>query len=322
MIKLAGNTIMITAESGEATPFDPELIQTSIVGSFKAAGIHDQWLAEDIAMAVEFALAQNVSANKTFSASEINSTIVKILEDNGFPEASEHYRNYNSFAKITINADPDTVKVLLERQLALHGTILQETVDKVVAAAQRLGIEYAAPALYLEMARHFKTVTAPLPTLASLPATAHSPVTPKPRYLLTTAEINAALSPESRQMIDAGIVLPKGISSISNSLILELRLSKLAAHLEFEPVITEMMLMPHFNIAATALNECFLRTRELMAEKWNPATIPVFLSVPDMSVFAVKYLEAEWPEAKKDCRYLLTCLSKSLNFDLFNTRMA
>ena len=123
-------------------------------------------------------------------------------------------------------------------------------------------------------------------------------------------------------MVDAGIIFPKGISSISNSLILELRLSKLATYLRFEPVITEMMLIPHFNATAAALNECFLCARELVASKQHNVAIPVFLSVPDMSVFAVKYLDAEWPEAKKDCRYLLTCLSKSLDFEVFNTRMA
>lgn len=312
---------MITAESGEAVPFDSEQIQTGIVSSFNAAGIHDEWLAEDIAMAVEFALAQNAYESKSFSALEINTTIVKILEDNGFPEAAEHYRNCNSFAEITINADPNTIRLLLARQLALYGETLQETVDKVMDATQRLGIEYATPALYLEMARHFKNVATPLPKLASS-ALPSAPATSKPRYLVTATEINAALSSEVRRIVDAGIVFPKGISSISNSLILELRLSKLATYLRLEPVITEMMLIPHFNATAKGLNECFIRAQELMDSKQHSVAIPVFLSVPDMSIFAAKYLEAEWPEAKKDCRYLLTCLSKSLDFDVFNTRMA
>lgn len=328
MIKLADSTIMINTPSGETTPFEPEQIQAGIVHSFDAAGIHESWLAEDITMAVEFALSQNFSENKLFSSSEINSTIIKILEVNGFPDAAEHYRKYHAFTEITLSPDPAALSTLLERQLALHDDTLKKTVGKVCEAARRLGINYAPPSLFVEMARYFKNTTAPLPEKDMLAGKTATPLRMnnsslgKNRYLVPAAEINAQLSPATKQFIETGIVSVKGISAISNSLLLELRLAKLASYLNFKPVITEMMMLTRFNETATILNECFDCASKLMAKAQPTLELHASLSVPDMSTFAIKYLGAEWPEAKKDCRYFLTCLINSLNFNIFSVRMS
>ncbi len=314
MIKLADSSIMLILNSGELIPFEPEKLQSSIARSFIASGIRDSYLAEDIALAVEFALVNNDNPDKIFAISELNTTVVRILEASGYPETAQFHKRHNACIEISTSSDRDTVEKLLQRHLGLYGHHLAEITTKVIDAAERLGIAIAAPALYVELGRHFQTVGATLPELPALKIPRHNRKAP---WLVAPEKLLESLSLPTRELIEKNIITINGVSSLFPSLRLELRFLKLAAQLQLEPVITEMMLLPHFKDLAPALNDCAVNAFALAENN----TMPVFLNIPDMSLFAVKYLDAEWPESRKDCRDMLNHLIRQLDFSIFRSRL-
>lgn len=314
MIKLADNAIMLILENGEIVAFEPEKLQSAIVRSFIATGIRDSWLAEDIALAVEFALADNDKKDKVLAVSELNATVVKILEASGYPEAANYYKHHHTVLEISADCDSETIAKLLKHHLGITGEDNSSLTNKVMLAAERLGIGQASPTLYVELGRYFKTFSTPLPELQPVKITRHNRKAP---WLLTQEKLEAALSCQTRNLIEQGIISVNGISSLFPSLRLEMRFIKLAAMLNLEPVITEMILIPHFQPIAAALNDCAFQAFTLTGQN----DMPVFVNIPDMSLFAVKYLDADWPEAKKDCRDMLNCLVRQLDFNIFRLRI-
>ena len=59
MIKLADNSIMLIGPDGILNVFESDKLQSKIIRSFMLAGVRDIWLAEDITLAVEYALEQD-----------------------------------------------------------------------------------------------------------------------------------------------------------------------------------------------------------------------------------------------------------------------
>ncbi len=314
MIKLADSAIMLILENGEIVAFEPERLQSGIVRSFIATGIRDSWLAEDIALAVEFALAANNKGDKVLAVSELNATVVKILEASGYPEAASYYKHHHAMLEVAADCDSETVAGLLKNHLGVTGPENAALTDKVMLAAERLGIGQAAPTLYVELGRYFKSVSTPLPELQPVKIAKHNLKAP---WLVTQENLEGGLSASTRALVERGIVSVNGISSLFPSLRLEIRFIKLAACLNLEPVITEMILIPHFQELAAALNDCARQAFVLSGQN----EMPVFVNVPDMSLFAVKYLDADWPEAKKDCREMLNCLARQLEFNIFRLRI-
>lgn len=314
MIKPADNSIMLILHSGELIPFEPEKLQSSIARSFIASGIRDSYLAEDIALAVEFALVNSPNPDKIFAISELNTTVVRILEASGYPETAQQHKRHNACIEISSANDGETVQKLLQRHLGLYGHALADVTAKVLDANERLGVRLAPPALYVELGRYFQTAGAALPESAPLKIPRHNRKAP---WLVEQEALLAALAEGTRELIEKGIIGINGISSLFPSLRLELRFQKLATHLRLEPVITEMMILPHFKELADALNDCARNAFRLAGDN----AMPVFLNVPDMSLFAVKYLDAEWPESRKDCREMLNHLIRLLDFGIFRTRL-
>lgn len=314
MIKPAENAIMLVLNSGELIPFEPEKLQGSIARSFIASGIRDSYLAEDIALAVEFALVNSPNPDKIFAISELNATVVRILEASGYPETAQHHKRHNACVEISSANDPAIVEKLLQRHLALYGHALADITGKVVDAAARLGITLASPTLYVELGRYFQTANLVPEETSPLKIPRHNRKAP---WLVELDALSNTLSKQTSELVEKNIIGINGISSLFPSLRLELRFLKLAAHLQFEPVITEMMLLPYFKELADGLNDCARHSFELAGDN----TMPVFLNIPDMSLFAVKYLDAEWPEARKDCREMLSHLIRHLDFNVFRTRL-
>ena len=146
MIKLADNSIMLIGPDGIINAYESDNLQSKIIRSFMLAGVRDILLAEDITLAVEYALEQDSREDKVFAVSEINSTVIKILEDSGFPEAAESYRRGNPSTEITLNAETATVAGLIHRHLGLNGKSLDTLVARVMQAAAKLDISVASPA--------------------------------------------------------------------------------------------------------------------------------------------------------------------------------
>ena len=322
MIKLADNSIMLVGTDGILNVFESDKLQSKIIHSFLLAGLRDIWLAEDIALAVECALEQNSREDKVFAVSEINSTVIKILEDSGFPEVAENYRRGNPNTEITLNSDSANVAGLLNRHLGLHGKSLDILTARVVQAAAKIGISAAAPALYIELAKHFKAEAIPADKLPQVKMSKGKTGVP---WIISVPELLGALSPESQALANDKIITFSGISRLFPAIKVTFRISGLVDLYHLESPLTEMAMVPHFNEIAKALNEATAAAQNIFKAKGEQLPekgLPVFLTVPDMSIFAQKHLQANWPQSSADCREMLTYLDKMVNTPLFKVKMA
>ena len=321
MIKLADNSIMLIGPNGILNAFESDNLQSKIIRSFMLAGVRDIWLAEDITLAVEYALDQDSREDKVFAISEINSTVIKILEDSGFPEAAESYRRGNPSTEITLNAETATVAGLIHRHLGLNGKSLDTLVARVMQAAAKLDISVASPALYIELAKHFKSEFMPADRLPQMVLSKSQKASP---WVVSIKELSDKMSSPSRSLVHYKIITLSGVSRLFPAVKVVLRISGLVEMLHLESPLTEMTMVPHFHGIAQALNEALAATQsvfrakgELLPEKG----LPVILTVPDMSAFAQNNLEASWPHASSDCREMLSYLERMVNTPMFKVKM-
>ena len=325
MIKLADNSIMLIGPDGILSAFESDSLQSKIIRSFMLAGVRDIWLAEDITLAVEYALEQDSREDKIFAVSEINSTVIKILEDSGFPEAAESYRRGNPSTEITLNAEIATVAGLINRHLGLNGKSLDTLVSKVVQAAVKLNISVASPALYIELAKHFKSEFMPadrLPLPQVIISKSQKAASP---WVVSLKDLTDKMSSQSRSLVHYKIISLSGVSRLFPAVKVIFRISGLVEMPNMESPLTEMTMVPHFHSIAQALNESISATQAIFRAKGESLPekgLPVIMTVPDMSSFAQNNLEASWPQASADCREMLSYLEKMVNTQVFKIKMA
>lgn len=321
MIKLADNSIMLIDPDGILSTFESDKLQSNIIRSFMLAGVRDIWLAEDITLAVEYALEQDCREDNVYAISEINSTVIKILEDSGFPEAAESYKRGNPCAEITLNAETSTVAALIKRHLGLNGKSLDTLVVKVMQATEQLNISTASPALYIELAKHFKAEFMPTEGLPPIIVSKAQKASP---WVVSIKELSDRMSSPSRLLVNDKIMSLSGVSRLFPAIKVIFRISGLVEIRHLETPLTEMALIPHFNSIAQAINELITATQSTFHAKGEvlPAKgLPVCLTVPDMSSFAQNTLQANWPEASADCREMLTYLERMVNTPVFKVKM-
>ena len=155
MIQLSNTSIMIFRADGSSVPFDVEEIQTRIIRACIAAGETESWIAGDLSLSVEFALLSTHS--RTIRESDLDSMIVRALEDSGYPHVAADYKRSTSTGAVAdVPVNEKTVHAALEPVLSLSGEKLERIVDKVVQALLGIGFEACSPRLMVELARHYR----------------------------------------------------------------------------------------------------------------------------------------------------------------------
>ena len=318
MIKLADTTIMLAGSEGHVSAFDPDRLQSRIIQSFLAAGINEIHLADDISLAVEFSLRKSKRKEKIFTLSEVNHSVVRILQDTGFPEVAAIYARRNACTRMTIDPEFNTVKKLLQKQLGANLESLDLLCGKVVSAARQLNIENAAPELFVELAKHYESEEFATEDIEPVPLGAWEHDN---HWLVSAKSLRQELSNSTRGLMEAGVIRLIGVSSMFPSIRIFFMINEFCRFHDLEAPLTEMVLIPYLYSAGKAVDNC-IQTTARMAEEAGQEKLPVFLNVPDMSSFAVQMLDASWPEVEKDCREMLTPLCNSLSRPLFKLKLS
>lgn len=300
---------MIINPDASRQEFESDELQTRIIKSCLAAGIKEAWIAEDISLAVEYALHSSDSENRVFAVSEINSMVVKILQETGYPEVAEKFKFENVISELEIMPDSSLLSELISRHIGLTGNKLDNVVSQIQSATEKLGIESASPFLFVELARLYSKKA--LPSIQKAQPVHHSPPPAKEK-------ITSALKTETLSLISDGILSFSGSSRLFPSIKIHFSIVKFAKHLRLETPVTELSVIPSFHIIAEGMND-ILKSLEKQKDEKTP--VPVYLFVPDMSSFAVEYLCSEWPASRRDCREMLSYLEEMLEFPLFKVKL-
>ena len=300
MIYLSSSALMVISNDGTKTAFEPEELQTRLINSCIVAGIKDFWLAEDISNAVENALSFQAENGITFSESEINSFIMKILEDTGFPNVADSFKKNNKISNETVKVTLNTIKSLFRSRFGLNEKDVMIVSEKVLKVCEILKIRETQPQLLIELGRHYKNKEIRTPEIKTF-VYKNKLVSP---WILTNEDIESLLLPETTHFIDNKLINLNGVSGLFPSLKIDIMLEVLAKMYQLEPIITELLLFPCYRQPADAVNEIIKSvTGELKLRNIIPKNkeLPVYLRFPDIYRFSKKFLGASYPEGEKFC---------------------
>ena len=319
MIKLANTSIMLTSSEGIISAFDPELLQSRIIQSFLAAGITESYLADDISLAVEFSLQKSKRKEKNFTLSEINNSVVRILKDTGFPEIADIYLRSNACPQMTVDPEFNTIKKLLQKHLGANHNSIDNLCGKVVSAAQQLNIKNAVPELFVELAKHYEIEEFASEDIepVSLDSWEHDR-----HWLVKAKTIEQELAVAARVLVDAKVIRLIGVSGMFPSIRIFFMVNEFCRFHGLVGPLTEMVLIPYLFSVGKAIDNCIVTTERLATEQAGKKDLPIFITIPDMSSFAVQMLNASWPEVEKDCREMVTPLCNSLSRPLFKLKLS
>lgn len=306
MILTSSSAVMVLRGDGVTVSFDPAELKNAIEKCFEATGSTEGYLAEDAALAVEFAMKNSRRPRKVFTESEINTAAVKVLEQAGLAEVASMFSRRNSGVRLSLSAQRQLIQSLLEHHLSsAENRNIDEITDNVVNAVNLLKIREAQPALYLELARYFQNNTSGI-ELPELPA-------PPPNDAFETLgirEISAKLPAETIRVMNSKILAIAPVSSIFKTLRITVKVCRLAEVMALKPPVTEMMLSGELYKIGRILHNTVLSIQALYSEKTgSDYELPVYIMVPDLEKFAVEWLEWSWPDAENSCLELLLPLS-------------
>ncbi len=282
------NPIILLESDGERSIFDPVALQDTLVRCFLSAGLRENcYLAEDIALAVEYAFEHSGRPGKVFSRSELEAAVVRVLGDTGLADVAALYQRGAS-SRLSVNCDTDsaTVNTILHKFMAGSESRLKRLAGEVSAALHKLNISSAAPSLLVELARYYEQEE---------PSKVIAPAMPVNYNAVSPEEILPSLPPETRVLTGDGVIRIHGISRMFPSVRIFCFLTRFAQQKGIHSPVTELTLSPMFFNLGKNIEECRCAVQNLYRKiSGNPAAeLPVYLTFPDMTAFTGNYLGAD-----------------------------
>ena len=278
MVKSVEKQIFVRDAEGGTTPFDAMELQTRLIGAFLATGLREEsYISEEIALALEYTLLRSPRPEPIFNRCEVDTAIIRLLENAGFPEVAAAYRRTGVEQTVRISAAPEPLKRLFTAHLGCSPERAARIADTVAEKLAKLEISEATPHLLLEFARHYERDLAEQDLLTVAPVPGRTP-----KVTLTRDEIYALLPDAPRQLADAGVLRINGITTLFPSVRFFFFMQNFAKFHGLSSPVTELALIPRLYTAGNALEEA--RTAILAAlEIADP--LPCCLALPDVFDF-------------------------------------
>ena len=319
MVKQAEKIIFIQDFDGGRTPFNPVELQARLIQCFLDAGLRDSsYMAEDIALAVEYALRNSPRPEPVFGRGELAAAVIRMLEETGFPEVAALFRSSGGDRQISIDTEPGPISGLLAKFLACSPERLERITEQVCDGMKKLEISAASPHLLLELARHYERLSLEPPGAPAAPAAPAAAAVG--RELPADENELARLLPEQAQYwMKRNVLRISGISTFFPCIRIFFLLRRYAAELELPAPVTELEIMPHLYEMANLLEAC----RDAIECRLVPAEpLPIYLSIPDMSTFITHYLGGEWPKSEKLGRELAAALASGFRREIYKLSLS
>lgn len=312
MLPAPEHVINILDGDGRLAAFEIETLQRAVAAAFAAAGDPDGYLAEDVALAVESTLASAAEEGRCFTRSEVDSLVIRILEWAGCAEAARVFGRSGSRLEIAVDPVEESVRPILERHLGVGGRAAEELTRAAIAAVRQLGFPAAAPALYLELAREYEHRLAPPelpPAVAAAPEAGKKPG----RWLVAPGAVEAHLEGAARELFGQGILKFAGVARLYPNFRLSLDLARLAERAGLTPPVTELALAPALGHAGDAARAALTAARKLLPDG---AELPVYLKLPAAERFVREFMEADYPEGRRDAVEMLGTFRAALGMPI------
>ncbi len=283
--------IMLCSSGDEGMiPLDTEELQVRLIRAFLSCGRDDTYLSEDLILALEYALERTADVEdgeRRFSQAALEELLCRMLSDAGLPEVAAEFRNRELAYQVAVHPERLIVETLLARQLELQDPLLSCVVEQTMNALEVLKVKQAAPALVVELGRHFHNQALPDWPVVSAPEW-------KQREPLefVAGEFDE-LWPElwKQQKIISFKVRGRFFQHAE----LGISLVKLASLYKWEAPVTELLTAAELYSTGDIIRPALKRT----------GMLPLTLVIPDLPEFCCKYLELPYPEGERTVLDLL-----------------
>ena len=317
MIQLSSSTILILHPDTTTEPLDTEEIRSRIFRACLSAGEMDSWIADDLSLAVEFSLLSE--EQRMIRAEELNQLICTTLEDSGFPSvALEFKRAIKSAPPDFLSVAEDSVRLVLNGNLALDQVKMERIVSRVLKSLELLGMEHASRNLILELGRQFRdTDFIPLP-----PVPAGEPEKDA-SIVLKKEDLEKYVSPETASLLRSRVLRISHISRLFSVLRMELSLTAFSGLCGLEKPVTELSFWSVSSRLTSAIDEICRAADSICSEQGEDGCtpLPLSLTVCDAASFAGIYMNASEKYALDCARGLLGALTSSLSRQPFKVQL-
>ena len=305
-----GNLIRIQERDGTLSTFSALELQTRLIGTFLASGRRESsYLAEDIALTVEYTLSRLPRPEPVFARGELDAAVIRLLEETGFPDVARVFRKGGAVETTArIAADKETLEKLLRRFFCPSSDErFDRLLEKVLEAAKKLNISDASPHLWLELTRHYDTQLEPEPGDGE---------NASPELVtLTRDELYSILPETARIWVDRDILRVNGVTSIFPCVHFFFMMNGFALDNHLSGTVTELEMEPLLYRAGAVLEESRRNIEKRLTSEH--AALPCLLTIPDMFDFITEYAGGERTGSESLAAELAGALTSGLDCELY-----
>ena len=309
MIQLSTSVIEVLYSDGTRRPFDMEQLQEKLISCCIATGNRDLWIAEDIALSVEFSLKE-LGVGKVFTIAEVDSFVLKVLREVGFSDIADRYSENISDSLNLLTVNQENVGDAVTRYLGVSGDELKLTVNKVCNACKKIGINEVFPSLILELAKYFhhqkfEMETETLQCASKVNKNDSS-------WAIKTNEMYNALLDEIQPFIGQEIIKVSGVSRLFPAIKIDVYLVKLAEYYDLPKPLTELSIMPYIYELAVGIENAARIALDLflsLQSSNSSNNIPIYLKFIDTTIFANDWLASN---SNSSVEYIISSIYDTL----------
>jgi hypothetical protein len=138
MIQVASKRILINQNGVAPLLQEVDSLHDRLTESFKACGIQNSWMADDMLIAVHACLKVNFNLPQTEeSLDQIHASLIKALDDNGFPVVAQHFSE-----SLQNNSLSELLKKINTELKQLSVSIPRRTTQAVLNKVLTLGYDH------------------------------------------------------------------------------------------------------------------------------------------------------------------------------------
>ena len=310
MIQLSSHTILILYADTTTEPMETEQIRNRIFRACIAAGETDSWIADDLSLAVEFALLSK--EQRMIRAEELDQLILATLEDAGYSSvATEFQRIARSAPPEFLPVSEESVQLVLNHNLALEPAKFERVSSRVLKSLELLGMESASRGLILELARQFRDTDFSAPAL-SVPDNSQN----RELYsvVLRQEDLETKCSEAVQSLLRSKTLRISHVSRLFSVLRIELSLTAFSELHGLEKPVTELSFWSTSYSLIRAINELCRLADEICLEygETGCSPLPLSLTVRDAVSFAQNYMNCPEKNALDCVNGLLVAFTASL----------
>ena len=291
MIKFPTKNIYIENSDNCKEVFSFRDLQSMIMKSCADAGVQEDWIAEDIALAIEYSLSN--SDNDTYSLSEINACVVKVLGETGYSNVAEQFEKGLKERIPQIEINEENIQNIIFKFVDLPENKREIIQEKILESLNVLGIKSSSHTLITELAKHynnsfFRDINTEIKK---------SGKTEETSFIISQETIYNKLDKKSQKFIDLGFIQITGISKLFKAIKIGLRLSQFANYAQLDTPIIEMNFNQNFTELINETNKIVSVINSLIGEEGHPFC----LNINDMDIFAENHLGISFETNKAEC---------------------